>query len=644
MKSFFDVAIVGAGPAGIFSALELSSKKNVLLIDAGKNLEQKYCFIEDDQSCRFCRPACSIISGFGGSQFFEGTKLSRYPAGTGLLNFVDSREELEKLYDEVDVILEENGKYRRYFPSEEKIKEIQESFKQVGIDVKYYNAQKVSKLTMNKIALNIREKLESQGVIIRTCEKVLDIVKKADRYNIQTHVGEYAAKDVILAVGRIGSRWLAKIADTIGIKYHPENINSVEIGVRVEMPYYLFDNINNVFNDIKLKKVIDDQNELRSFCQDYKGFITKCVYNLQGDKTMSALDGHIIGTDEEGGKMSDVVNLAVHHRYKTILRTNEIFEFVSRIQRKGKPIAQSMKSFMENKKPDLDIDIKPSMMNFEVDDINRHLPEKSQFFLKDFICQIDKVIPGFAADKNIVYAPSFEMGWEVMDLDKDFQTTATRIYIVGDVTGHFRGAMQAMVSGLIVARNILNEQIKMKKIIFLTGNQEKIDIAINAVKDSGIEIVSRKIECPEIQDDDCSIIAADSAKRAAILINEPVIKIDSGLFINGLDGFPGPYSQYVERKVDASLIVEMMIGIKDRTAYYKESLAYAEPDKEPIIFESFTKGSIALELDGSFGWNFDRIFIKDGDSKTMANYPDEERITKYETSWVKFVNYYSSCK
>ena len=102
----------------------------------------------------------------------------------------------------------------------------------------------------------------------------------------------------------------------------------------------------------------------------------------------------------------------------------------------------------------------------------------------------------------------------------------------------------------------------MKKVIFITSNQEKINIAKNAVKGSGVEIVARKIECHEIQNDDCSIIAANTAKNAAILVNESVVKIDSGLFINGLDGFPGPYSQYVERKIDASLILEMMKNIK----------------------------------------------------------------------------------
>ena len=454
----FDVIIIGAGPAGIFSALELGGKKRVLLIDAGIDLEKKSCPIEDGQSCHFCQPVCSIISGFGGAQFFEGTKLSRYPAGAGLLDFVESKEKLEKLYDEVDSILEDNGKPKRDFPSREKIEEIKESFEKEGFDIKYYNAQKVSRPTMSKIALNIKKKLEGRkGMTIKTCEKVAVIEKGADCYKIKTDVGEYYTKDIILAVGRVGSRWLSKIAKEIGIKYCLEDTKSIEVGVRVEMPYNLFDKINNVFNDIKLKRTIDDENEVRSFCQDYKGFITKCVYNLPGDKIVSALDGHIIGTDEEGGEMSDVVNLAIHHRYKTNLRADEVFELVSRIQKNGRPIAQSMKSFMENEEPDLDINIKPSMTDFETGDINNYLSGKTQALLKDFIRKIDKVVPGFAADKNIVYAPSFEMGWEVIDFADGFQTTIKNIYVIGDVTGHFRGAMQAMVSGLIVARNILSK-------------------------------------------------------------------------------------------------------------------------------------------------------------------------------------------
>lgn len=161
-----DVLIVGAGPCGMFSALELADKKKIALIDAGKSLEEKKCFLEEENMCKYCRPACNILSGFGGAQFFEGTKLSRYPAGTGLLNFCDNLNELENFYDYVDGILEKYGKSKRNYPSAEKIEQLKDMFKKVGIDLKYYNAQKVSKIKMNEIADRIKKYLINKGVDI----------------------------------------------------------------------------------------------------------------------------------------------------------------------------------------------------------------------------------------------------------------------------------------------------------------------------------------------------------------------------------------------------------------------------------------------------------------------------------------------
>ncbi len=458
----FDIAIIGAGPAGLFAAREMADKKSILLIDAGADLSNKKCMVEEKGRCMYCKPTCHIIGGFGGAQFFEGTKLSIYPAGSGLLNFLKDTS-VDAIYKDVDKVLEYYGKSPRPEDRTEEIKALQDEFSKQGIEMKYYNSQKVSKLTMNKIAYGMKEELINKGVEIVLGEQVLDVIKNNDDgYLLVTEKSKYSVGKIIFAVGRLGSRQLTKMADNLGIKYEDEE-QEMEIGVRIEMPYKVFDKVNNVHNDLKLKMKLDDGGELRTFCQDYKGFITKCVYNMKGDDIVSSLDGHIIGTDEDGGNLSDVVNLAVHHRFKVNFPIEQIYSIIDKMSVNKRPIVQSMKNFMNNTNDKNEFANKFSMPDVVEANINDYMPEDTLVVLKDFIKKIDKVLPGFGDDTNTVYAPSFEMGWKKFVLYDNFETNIKDIYIIGDATGHFRGAMQAMASGILCADAILND--KEKKLV-----------------------------------------------------------------------------------------------------------------------------------------------------------------------------------
>lgn len=113
--------------------------------------------------------------------------------------------------------------------------------------------------------------------------------------------------------------------------------------------------------------------------------------------------------------------------------------------------------------------------------------------------------------------------------------------------------------------------------------------------------------------------------------------------MKSLEVFHGPYSEYVERKLDSEDILRLMSGKTNRKAFYKEVLAYCEYQKEPITFTTFTRGTISQEISGNNGWNFDRIFILDGDKLTMANYSDVERAQKYShENWIKLAEYIRS--
>lgn len=164
-----------------------------------------------------------------------------------------------------------------------------------------------------------------------------------------------------------------------------------------------------------------------------------------------------------------------------------------------------------------------------------------------------------------------------------------------------------------------------KTITYVTGNWAKIASAKQALKPLGFIIDNVKIETPEIQADDVSEVAAYSAKWACEKLGKAVLKNDSGLFVNALKGFPGVYTHYVEDTIGEDGLLKLMKDVEDRKAYFKESLAYCEPGKEPIIFEGITKGKIDTKKSGTYGWSWDFIFIPDGEEKTLGCFPDNER-------------------
>ncbi len=165
----------------------------------------------------------------------------------------------------------------------------------------------------------------------------------------------------------------------------------------------------------------------------------------------------------------------------------------------------------------------------------------------------------------------------------------------------------------------------MKKLLYVTGNQYKIELAKRILEPLGFEILQKKINCPEIQDNEIENVSKFSAKYAAEQLKMPIIKNDSGLAIEALNGFPGPYTSYVEDTITEDGILKLMKGKQNREAYFLEVISYCEPGKEPVSFISKTNGTISTEKRGEYGWSFDRIFIPKGQNKTLAQFEDDER-------------------
>ncbi len=172
----------------------------------------------------------------------------------------------------------------------------------------------------------------------------------------------------------------------------------------------------------------------------------------------------------------------------------------------------------------------------------------------------------------------------------------------------------------------------MYKITLVTGNMKKLISARQFLEPHGIEVDNVKMDTTEIQSDSIKEIAAFSAKEASEKLKCTVLKNDTGFFIEALNGFPGAYAHQVMEKIGTDGILKLMRGIENRNAYYEEAFAYCEYGKEPIVFTSITKGTIATRKSGKYGLRIDPIFIPEGHNKTMANYNDDERFKLWNTS------------
>ena len=165
----------------------------------------------------------------------------------------------------------------------------------------------------------------------------------------------------------------------------------------------------------------------------------------------------------------------------------------------------------------------------------------------------------------------------------------------------------------------------MKNITYVTGNKAKIESARSFLEPLGFTVDNEKMDTPEIQSDDVVEVSKYSAKWAAEKLGKPVLKNDSGLFVEALNGFPGVYTHYAEDTIKEDGLLKLLEGVDNRKAYFKESIAYCEPGGESIVFVGITNGVIDTKKSGSNGWSWDFIFIPEGEDKTLACFPDKER-------------------
>jgi len=180
------------------------------------------------------------------------------------------------------------------------------------------------------------------------------------------------------------------------------------------------------------------------------------------------------------------------------------------------------------------------------------------------------------------------------------------------------------------------------KVYFVTSNEGKFREVKEIGKKYGIEIDWIRREYLEPQGSDLEEIAKISAQLLAEEIREPFFLEDSGLFIEALKGFPGPYSSYVFKTIGNEGILKLMNGVEDRRAYFLAVIAFWDGEKV-LTFKGRVDGRIATEMRGDKGFGFDPIFEYNG--KTFAEMGEEKNeVSHRRRALENFFEYLKSLK
>lgn len=181
-------------------------------------------------------------------------------------------------------------------------------------------------------------------------------------------------------------------------------------------------------------------------------------------------------------------------------------------------------------------------------------------------------------------------------------------------------------------------------IYFATGNKGKFAEATHIAKVFGITLKQMKTEKIEIQSDELEDIASFAAKRVSETTRRSVVAEDAGLFVNNLQGFPGPYSAYVFKTIGTDGVLNLLKGARDRSASFRAVVSFARPRRPPVCFSGEVKGIITRKPRGSLGFGFDPIFVPmQADGRTFAemNTLEKNLLSHRAKAFVKFFTWLS---
>ncbi len=462
----YDVIIVGAGPAGIFTAFEMikkGSEKKILMIEKGQPIEKRFCPKAKTGHCMNCKP-CAITTGFSGAGAFSDGKLSlSYEVGGDFPDLIGA-DEAQKLIDYTDSIYLDFGadSHVEGVSNPQKVKEIRRRAIQAGLKLVDCPIRHLGTEKAQILYGELEHFLQDHGVEMifgQSCEDLLihDGICQGVVLDENGTRREITAKSVVVATGRRGAEWLEKLCARYDIAHKP---GTVDIGVRVEVRNEIMEEVNEVLYESKLVGYPQPfKNKVRTFCQNPGGFVSQENY----DNNLAVVNGHSYKELK-----SNNTNLSILCSHNFSVPFNKPIEYAQKVGEltnmlaNGQILVQRYGDILDGKrtwqKELAHANVKPTLPDAVAGDITAAMPYRAMINIINFIQAVDHVVPGFAGTETLLYSPELKFYSNKVKMEPDLTTNVAGLYCLGDSSGWTRGLMMASAMGVLMGRRLAEEE------------------------------------------------------------------------------------------------------------------------------------------------------------------------------------------
>lgn len=462
MKDDWDVIIVGAGPAGLFTAYTLVEQMkdlDILIIDRGKEVGKRNCSALETGICVQC-PVCDIMCGEGGAgTYSDGTLNLRYDIGGNLLEYVGSKARAEKLVDEADKVFLRFGapSEQSNHPSTEKITELEHKAASVG--ARFINIQQrhMGSDMAPSIIRRFVDYLRSKGVAFRMETEVRDLLVEDGQCKgviINPSQDESLhSRFVVTCPGRVGIKWVEEIVKKYTIKAH---YGPIDVGVRVEVPAIIMDEIITINRDPKFHIRTERYDDfVRTFCTNSHGFVVKEKYD-----DFVGVNGHSLKVREsKNTNFAFLVRVDLTEPLENTCQYGRSIAKLATTIGGGDPIVQRIGDLKKGRRTTTSRlkrnHVENTLKSATPGDISMALPHRIVMNIIEGLDKLDEIIPGVMSDSTLLYAPEIKFYSMKVRVNENMETNIGNLYGAGDGMGLSGDIINASATGILAAKGIM---------------------------------------------------------------------------------------------------------------------------------------------------------------------------------------------